>query len=218
MFRTHVVIRNAVVTTALATGLVTAGLSSAAAHAAAPRFCLSARDVTTRLPSSLSDLRIATAKRLAHELDGLVNVAPNSSMQSLRNLSKWLSRYATTKGGNARTVLAGRMNARFAVETSSFVRVVSSFCPDTVPTSPKLPNVDTAKLTACLQDQDTIKQAEDVYSTLNGTYASMTELVSAQFLRQVSSYYSDVRVDDPPGGYTLVAVPSGPCANVPVAG
>ena len=63
-----------------------------------------------------------------------------------------------------------------------------------------------------------MKQAEDLYSTVNGGFASMSDLVASQYLRQVSSYYADVRIDDPPGGYTLVAVPTGPCANVPVAG
>ena len=53
---------------------------------------------------------------------------------------------------------------------------------------------------------------------VNGAFGSITDLVAAQLLRQVSSYYADVRVDDPSGGYTLIAVANGPCANVPVAG
>ena len=94
----------------------------------------------------------------------------------------------------------------------------SKYCPASLPTSPNLPGVVAAGQTACLQDQAILKQAEDLYSTVNGGFASMSDLVASQYLRQVSSYYADVRIDDPPGGYTLVAVANGPCANVPVAG
>ena len=46
----------------------------------------------------------------------------------------------------------------------------------------------------------------------------MTQLVDAGLLRRQSSYFGDVAVDDPPGGYTIVPVESGPCLIVPVVG
>jgi hypothetical protein len=136
---------------------------------------------------------------------------------SLATLSGTFAKLRAADGAQRPAVEAAEAST-FATATTTVLSYTSKYCPASVPPSPNLPGVGAAKQTACLQDQATIKQAEDLYSTLNGSFATLPELVSAQFLRQVSSYYADVRIDDPPGGYTLVAVANGPCANVPVAG
>jgi hypothetical protein len=185
---------------------------------AATKFCISAKTLTATLPTSLTELKISIAERTAKRLDDLGEVAPSAVVKAMRAMSKRLVSYASADGTAARSAVVARENAGYTAKIAVVTGYVSRFCPDSVPTSPNFGPVVAAGNTACLQDQATIEQAESLYSSVNGAFGSITDLVGAQFLRQVSSYYADVRIDEPPGGYTLVAVPSGPCANVPVAG
>jgi hypothetical protein len=221
MLRTFTWLGGLVVGAALTTSVITgapAGRIRTGQANAATKFCTSAKALTATLPSSLAELKIATAKRTAKRLADLSDVAPSTTAKAMRSMSKQLAAYAAADGSAARVTVAARKNGDYAAQRAVVAGYVSRYCPAPLPTSPSFGPITAASETACLQDQTTIKQAEDLYSTLNGTFGSMTDLVAAQFLHQVSSYYADVQVDDPPGGYTLIAVANGPCANVPVAG
>jgi hypothetical protein len=80
----------------------------------------------------------------------------------------------------------------------------------------KLPYVDVANEAACPADADTIRLAEQTYSLLNGTFATIPKLVAAGLLRDPSKYYVSVEIGKPQGGYTLIGGPV--CGNVPVVG
>jgi hypothetical protein len=77
-----------------------------------------------------------------------------------------------------------------------------------------LPYEPVAIDTACPTDAETIKLAEETYSLLNGSFATMAQLVSAKLLRTPSTYYVAVVVGVPAGGYTLIGGPQ--CGNIPV--
>ena len=81
-----------------------------------------------------------------------------------------------------------------------------------------LPPVTAGRLAACDADFQTIKAAESSWQLLNGSFATISQLVSGQYLRGPSVYYTGIRIGTPAGGYTLVADPTGPCASLPVAG
>jgi hypothetical protein len=79
-----------------------------------------------------------------------------------------------------------------------------------------LPYEPLAIAAACPADALTIKIAEQAYSLLNTSFATMPELVTAGFLPKASTYYPTVKLGSPPGGYTLIGGPK--CNNIPVAG
>jgi hypothetical protein len=79
-----------------------------------------------------------------------------------------------------------------------------------------LPYVPVANDAACPADAATIKLAEQSYALLNGSFATMAQLVTAKFLRTASKYFVTVEVGKPAGGYTLIGGPV--CGNLPVTG
>ena len=79
----------------------------------------------------------------------------------------------------------------------------------------KLPYVEVAEDAACPADAQTIRIAEDSYSMLNGSFATMAELVAQKYLLRPSVYFTGVKVGAPPGSYTLIGERS-ECGNVPV--
>ncbi len=81
-----------------------------------------------------------------------------------------------------------------------------------------LPAVNAAQFAACESDFRTIAAAEESWALVNGSFATLDQLVAGQYLRDPSRFYTSIRIGTPPGGYTLVAAPDGPCATLPVAG
>jgi hypothetical protein len=99
----------------------------------------------------------------------------------------------------------GSTNARVAhdpITTTTTGRVVT------------LPYVPVANDAACPADAATIKLAEQSYSLLNGSFATMQQLVTAKFLSTPSKYFVTVELGKPAGGYTLIGGPV--CGNLPV--
>jgi hypothetical protein len=201
-------------------GAACAAAWSGAAGATAPssKFCDRLSTFSATLPSALTDVSAPKAGALARLLVRASAAAPKSMRASVTRLAKLLQPVSKATNDATRSVAIGKGADPYGTTLAVLRTYESKYCPAALPTSPNFGPITAASQTACLQDQATIKQAEDVYSTLNGNFGSMTDLVAAQFLRQVSSYYADVQVDEPPGGYTLIAVANGPCANVPVAG
>ena len=198
---------------------VAAGHGTAGATAPASKFCDRLSTFSANLPASLTEATPAKAGALDPAADthvrGGAEGHPGRGGQAQAVPRRGLPR-ASDDAAQTAGVTSGNPGYQAALATLRAYE--SKYCPASLPTSPNLPGVVAAGQTACLQDQAILKQAEDLYSTVNGGFASMSDLVASQYLRQVSSYYADVRIDDPPGGYTLVAVANGPCANVPVAG
>jgi hypothetical protein len=80
----------------------------------------------------------------------------------------------------------------------------------------ELPYTPLAIAAACPADVETIKLAEQAYSLLNGSFATMPQLVAAKLLPTPSNYYVSVKLGTPHGGYTLIGGPK--CNNIPVVG
>ena len=191
---------------------------TAGATAPASRFCDRLSTFSANLPASLTDATAAKAGALARLLTRTYAAAPKATRVAVAKLKGSLNAVSRAWDDAARTADVTSGNPGYQAALATLRAYESKYCPASLPTSPNLPGVVAAGQTACLQDQAVLKQAEDLFSTVNGGFASMSDLVASRYLRQVSSFYADVRIDDPPGGYTLVAVPSGPCASVPVAG
>lgn len=106
--------------------------------------------------------------------------------------------------------------------TTTGVSPVRLLGKDPVPTETtqalNLPAVGAAANAACDSDFKSLRAAEGTYQLVNGSFVSIRELVAQQYLRTPSAYYVDVKIGTPPGGYTLVAAPDGPCASLPVSG
>jgi hypothetical protein len=115
------------------------------------------------------------------------------------------------------TACGGSSSGNAAASTTTPVTAATTSSTAGTPT--QLPYVEAASVAACAADALTIKQAEDYYSTLNGSFATMAQLVQQKFLRTASVYYPEVIVGQPAGGYTLVATTQ-KCDNLrlPVAG
>jgi hypothetical protein len=181
------------------------------------KFCTQLSDFAGSFPASLSATTPPKAAALVRLLKRAQLVAPHVPEKAVSAMAGALA--AISKAPDTtRAAMVARRDAAYTAALATLTTYNSNSCPVPVPESPALPGVVPARETACLQDQAVLRQAEDLYSTVNGDFATMSDLVAAQYVRQVSSYYADVRVDDPPGGYTLIAVVDGPCANFPVAG
>jgi hypothetical protein len=191
---------------------------TAGATAPASKFCDRLSPFSANLPASLTEATPAKAGALARLLARAYTTAPKATRAAVAKLRGSLKVVIAAADDAARNADATSGDPGYRAALAALRAYESKYCPASLPTSPHLPGVVAAGQTACLQDQALLKQAEDLYSTVNGGFAAMSDLVSSQYLRQVSSYYADVRIDDPPGGYTLIAVADGPCANVPVAG
>jgi hypothetical protein len=192
-------------------------LPAAAASTRNSKFCTRLSDFAGSFPANLSATTPAKAAALVRLLNGAKSVAPRAPEKAVSSMASALAAISKAPDTTRAAVVAQRDTA-YTAALATLTSYNSNSCPVPVPKTPTLPGVVPAQETACLQDQAVLRQAEDLYSTVNGGFATMSDLVAAQYVRQVSSYYADVRVDDPPGGYTLVAVVSGPCANFPVAG
>jgi hypothetical protein len=79
-----------------------------------------------------------------------------------------------------------------------------------------LPYQPEADVAACAADATTLKLAEQSYQLLNGSFATMDQLVSDQLLARPSAYFTAVEVGHPASGYTLVG--GDLCVNVVVVG
>ena len=86
----------------------------------------------------------------------------------------------------------------------------------TTSASAEVPYAPAATVAACEAEAQVLQLAEQAFSTLNGAYATLDQLLHEQLLRRPPGYYTAVRVGVPSGGYTLVGGPK--CGNLPVAG
>ena len=110
----------------------------------------------------------------------------------------------------------GRGAAGSAAPTSTARQPGRGAVPTATTQALRLPAFQAAEDAACDLDFNTLRTAENLYATVNGTYASLGRLVAEQYLRTASTYYVDVKIGTPIGGFTLIAAPDGPCASLPV--
>ena len=115
-----------------------------------------------------------------------------------------------------RSKIAFGRAAKFSAAVKVVVGYYSTHCVAPPVSSPSLPVVNGASQAACLADLGTIQLAETEYSTLNGGFGTMAQLVAAGFLQRASVLHPEVTVGSPPGGYTVVGNQS--CNDVPTAG
>lgn len=188
---------------------------------AASRICALTEEAAAAMPADAANADAAALKRVkgaAKDLAAASDAAPDAIRKDLRKLAKTLGALVAADGPAERLAVIGKQGPAYSVAAGAVARYRAQNCLPSPPPAPSLPVVGAASQTACLSDARTLRTAEDLYATLNGRFATLPELVSARLLRSVSVYYSEVRVGAPAGGYTLIAAPTGPCGNVPVAG
>ena len=180
--------------------------------------CAIAAAVAPRLPASLDTATRKTVRRVDRSLHEMADAdAPKPVSDAIRILIRQL-RAVVAASPTTRVTFVSQQSALYSQAFVVYNTYRSKYCPASTPAVGDLGLTGGASDTACLTDSATLRMAEDLYSTVNGGFTTLPALVSAGYLRTVSAYYSGVEIDSPPGGFTLIAVPSGPCANLPVAG
>lgn len=113
----------------------------------------------------------------------------------------------------AAAVLAGCAGAGHAAGPTT---VATTAVPTATTQQLNLPVVKAAGDMACVTDFETLRTAENLYKTVNGAYATLQQLLIEQFIAAPLTYFTDVKIGTPVGGYTLIAAKNGPCASLPV--
>ncbi|HEY7106051.1 MAG TPA: hypothetical protein VH986_06595 [Acidimicrobiia bacterium] len=180
------------------------------------RYCALAAKAVPRLPERIDKVGPAQAARLAKQLAAVSAAAPTEVGVPLRTVLVGLRGVAGAPTAATRSVIASHQAPAYAAARVALTTLQSKYCRGALPATPSLGTTQSASDAACTSDGRTIRMAEDLYNDVNGAYVSMPDLVSAGFLRNVSTYYSDIILDRPPGGYTIVAVAGGPCGDIPV--
>jgi hypothetical protein len=188
--------------------------ASASIHS---RLCKRLDAIGATVPS-LEAFDRSGASAVARTLSQAADDAPTSVEGGLRSASSILRVAGKAKSDEAMSTIVAARQGEYDAALAVIAQYRAKRCATPLPKSPSLPNVPAAQSAACDLDARTINIAEDAYFILNRAYASMGQLIDAGLLRGQSSFFSDVAVDDPPGGYTIVPVDSGPCLIVPVAG
>ncbi len=181
-------------------------------------FCVTARKIVGRLPSALTEVAPRQARSFAKQLKTVSRATPDAMAETVHTLVTDLHAVAGAPTKSTREAIVTHQSAGFAAASLAFATYQSEFCPGKAPGSTGFGPVVGASSAACTSDAGAIRMAEELYSGVNGSFASMSELVDAGFLRSVSRYYSEVSLGSPPSGYTIVAAPDAPCGDVPVAG
>jgi hypothetical protein len=142
--------------------------------------------------------------------------APHKVANAMKTLARAYSSISKAPSEAERANAAFSVAAKYQAAQRVFADYYSTKC-GTVPVkSPNLPGVQAANQMACLTDMRTLQIAETSYSTLNGEFGTMSQLVGAGLLKAPSVYHPDITVGTPPGGYTIIGNQG--CNDVPVAG
>jgi hypothetical protein len=192
----------------------TAGASRATVDRS--RFCVPTSVILDDLQKPVLEVTATRDPVLALTLTRTAKAAPRSVGRSMKTLAGTYRALGKVATATDRAAVAYAKAAKFTAAQKAVVAYYSTHCITTPVSAPNVGPINGASLAACLADLDVIKLAETTYSTLNGGYGTMDQLVAAGFLRSPSAYHPAVDVGTPPGGYTVVGNQT--CNDTPVAG
>jgi hypothetical protein len=190
--------------------------SVAASSGASTRFCLPSKVILDQVERPILQVGRQEATVLTVTLKRTAKAAPRKVAGAMRSLASLYSGMAKASSDSDRSKLAFTAAVKFQTAQRTFATYYSTHCVQPPVSSPALPGVNAANQAACLSDFQTIQIAENNYSTLNGSFATIGQLVAAQMLRTPSTLHPSILIGTPPGGYTVVG--NQVCNDVPVAG
>jgi hypothetical protein len=160
-----------------------------------------------------------TASRAPILARTLKRTAKNAPKVVARSMKQMASTYALvskpgTDASRARTLF--QRAAEFPAQAKVVADYYSTHCIAAPVSSPPFGPVTKANQAACVADVGVLETAETEFSTLNGGFAAMSQLVGAGLIKTPSVFHPEITVGSPPGGYTIVGNQG--CANVAVAG
>jgi hypothetical protein len=178
-------------------------------------FCLPMSIVVNDAQKPALQLPAAQVSVLARTLKRSATSAPANVARSMRDMASLYRALATATTDDARGKIVAARAMKFASSQKILVAYYATHCVQ-APAAPSLPGVSAASQAACASDLETLKLAETEYSTLNGEYATMDQLVMQRLVKAPSVFHPAITVGIPPGGYTIVG--NRICGDVPVAG
>jgi hypothetical protein len=204
----------AIVVAGLLVPLATSRLGSATTSG--PQlFCLPMSVIVNDVQKPVIQLPTARVPVLALTVSRSATSAPKNVARAMREMASFYKALAATKTNDDRAKVAFARAAKFAKAQKIVIAYYSTHCVQ-APVTPSLPGVNAASQIACISDLETLRLAETEYSSLNGGYATMDQLVAQQLIKAPSVLHPAITVDSPPGGYTVVG--NRGCNDVPVAG
>ena len=178
-------------------------------------FCLPMSVIVNDVQKPVLQLPAARVPVLALTVSRSATSAPKNVARAMHKVASFYKAFAAAQTNDARAKFVFARSAKFAKVQKIVVAYYSTHCVQ-APVTPSLPGVSAASQIACLSDLETLKLAETEYSSLNGSYATMDQLVAQQLIKAPSLFHPAITVDSPPGGYTVVG--NRGCNDVPVAG
>jgi len=186
------------------------------ASANAQRFCVPTAVIVDDVQKPVLQITPARASVLALTLNRTAKSATKSIGRSMRVMASMYSALGKSASAADRSKVAFAHATKFSKALKAVVAYYSTHCVAPPVQSPNFPVVSGANQAACLADAQALQIAETEYSTLNGGFGTMDQLLGAGLLSARSTMHPAITIGTPPGGYTLVG--NQVCNNLPVAG
>ena len=190
--------------------------SAAVSRAHIERFCLPMKSIFFQIQKPIGEQTVQNASVLALTLKRTANAAPKRIGRNMKNLAAIYTKLTKAESSDARAAMALKKAKEFASNLGAVIGFYAVRCVQAPTTPTGLPVVSQANQAACDADIATLKIAETEYSTLNGSYGTMDDLVAQQLIRASSRLHPVITVGSPNGGYTIVG--GSTCNDVPVIG
>ena len=137
------------------------------AGASGKQFC-SRTAFAQDLPPTLDAVPIDRARPFGGLFLVAEQTAPRAIGPTLHRLGTILQKLAKAKRATARATLIGKQGPAYQGSFTTFSAYRAKHCPAPLPKAGGLGNVGGASDQACVSDAGVIKQAEELYSTVNG--------------------------------------------------
>jgi hypothetical protein len=187
-----------------------------ASKGASQNFCVPVRVIIEEVQAPVLDVTASRAPVLAVTLKHAAKNAPKVVGKVMKQMASTYALLAKpSTDANRAKVLFDRA-AKFPAQAKVLADYYSTHCVTKPVSSPSFGPVVKANLAACQADAQVLQLAETEYSTLNGVFGTMSQLVGARLVRTPSVYHPEITVGSPPGGYTIVGNQG--CDNLPVVG
>jgi hypothetical protein len=202
---------------AVASAIVAMPLNVAvASKSSSQNFCVPMRVIIEEVQQPVLNVTAARATVLARTLKRTAKNAPKVVARSMKQMASTYALLTRPSGDADHAKVLFERSAQFPAQARVVADFYSTHCVTTPVSSPSFGPVGTANQAACTADSRVLQIAETEYSTLNGGFGTMSQLVGAGLLKTPSVYHPEITVGSPPGGYTIVGNQG--CQNVAVAG
>jgi hypothetical protein len=187
-----------------------------ASKSSSQNFCVPMKVVIEELQQPVLNVTAPRAPILARTLKRTAKNAPKAVARSMKQMASTYALVAKpgTDANRARALF--QRAAEFPAQAKVVADYYSAHCVAAPVSSPPFGPVSKANQAACIADVGVLETAETEYSTLNSSFATVTQLVASGLLKTPSVYHPEITVGTPPGGYTIVGNQG--CANAAVAG